>query len=315
MYWDVYWSELIEKKKLSLKVEELNQMDALRGNSLTIEQICHKIYDDYYNEWRPHLDEFRQQFIKLIDNFEGVHLQTNRIKTIDSLLVKIITKRHGNIGNPNSMYSKIDGDNYKNIVTDLIGLRLIINYRGKWQVIHKELIDSFPYVEEAYYKKHKLIPNDLFKENVLAEIPTVYYAIGDNIDAYSNFNMIAKQHGKGYRSIHYVVIFMGVYIEIQIRTIYDEAWSDCDHSYVYKQDENKSHTALESLSQILCQLTNIANDMGENMREIFESEKMIDQGDGTWKTSKECIESFDQALNRVKLTYQKLETFRGKLKY
>lgn len=82
MDWDVYWSELIEKKKLSLKVEELNQMDALGGNGLTIEQICHKIYDDYYNEWRPHLEEVRQQFIKLIDNFEGVHLQTNRIKTI-----------------------------------------------------------------------------------------------------------------------------------------------------------------------------------------------------------------------------------------
>ena len=33
----------------------------------------------------------------------------------------------------------------------------------------------------------------------------------------------------------------------QVRTIYDEAWSDCDHNYVYKQDENKSHTALEQM--------------------------------------------------------------------
>ena len=191
---------------------------------------------------------------------------------------------------------------------------MIINYRGKWEVIHHELIERFPYADRELYRTHKSIPYDLVKRDILAEIPIVYYAIGDKIDEYVGMDMIPKQHSKGYRSIHYVVLFQGVYIEIQVRTIYDEAWSDCDHNYVYKQDENKSHTALECLSQILCQLTNISNDMGENMREIFEEEKMIDQRDGTWKTTHECVESFDRALQRVKLAYEELERFRGKLK-
>ena len=137
-------------------------------------------------------------------------------------------------------------------------------------MIHREILRTFPYVENLQlYENGQLIPHAESGSSLLAEIPKVYYAQGDQVDEFKAQGLETRLHKKGYRSIHYTVSFKKFYIEIQVRTIYDEAWSDCDHNYVYKQDENKSHSALESLSQILCDLTNISNDIGENMREIF----------------------------------------------
>lgn len=82
----------------------------------------------------------------------------------------------------------------------------------------------------------------------------------------------------GYRSIHYVASYQKVYIEIQVRTIYDEAWSDCDHNYVYKKDDNMSHMALEKLSHILSDLTSVSNDIRDSMKDIFDNQSFHDLG-------------------------------------
>ena len=132
-------------------------MDNLRKNDFTTEKICHTICDNYFKEWKPHLEEVKSEFLKLIDQFKEVHLQTNRIKNIDSLLVKVINKRYDYIADFDNLYSNINGTNYKNIITDLIGMRLIINYRGKWQEIHSEITEHFPYADMDLYKKYKLI--------------------------------------------------------------------------------------------------------------------------------------------------------------
>lgn len=86
----------------------------------------------------------------------------------------------------------------------------------------------------------------------------------------------------GYRSIHYTVSYQGVYIEIQVRTIYDEAWSDCDHNYVYKQDENKSHTALEQTDQ------------------------------NQWIASEEIYDVMEDSLIRIKDIYTQMEAFQNR---
>ena len=82
---------------------------------------------------------------------------------------------------------------------------------------------------------------------------------------------------------------------------------------MYKKDENKSHSALESLSQILCDLTNISSDIGENMREIFESESVEDLHDGSWRATPEQVQAFDESIVRIKEAYQGLLAFRSRL--
>mgnify|MGYP001356803271 FL=1 len=46
MEWAEYWKNLVEKKKLSSKLKELDAVDDIRGNCLHTEGICHKIYRD-----------------------------------------------------------------------------------------------------------------------------------------------------------------------------------------------------------------------------------------------------------------------------
>ena len=49
------------------------------------------------------------------------------------------------------------------------------------------------------------------------------------------------------------------------------------------------------------------------MCEIFEQERMVDQDDGTWKTTQECLDSFDESLERVEKAYNELKEFRNRL--
>lgn len=313
MEWEEYWEKLLREKKLVQRIDEMNLYDAECGEQNYTERMCHEIYNDYHNNRKEYLETVKTDFLKQIEQFKGIHLQSSRIKQINSLLVKVITKRYENLRNAKNAYSRIASNNYKDIVTDLIGMRLIINYRGKWNDIHEEIVNAFPYVNDVEYEKSKIVPHPKDGSSIIAEIPKVYYAAGDNIEEYRKYKVNPQLHKKGYRSIHYIISYQGVYIELQVRTIYDEAWSDCDHNYVYKQDENKSHTALEQLSGILCQLTNASNDLGEAMREIFDKEQMTDIGEKKWETKKECVDTVDEILNRVDLVCKELKTFRDSL--
>lgn len=111
MDWERYWENLLEEKRLRARIDEMNQVDEMRGSSFRIKDICHRIYDDYQNRWGQELEETKVKFQKIIEGFQGVHLHSSRIKSIDSLLVKVITKRYENLRNPQSPYYRINGDN------------------------------------------------------------------------------------------------------------------------------------------------------------------------------------------------------------
>ncbi len=93
-----------------------------------------------------------------MENLPGVHLHTSRVKLIESLIEKIITKCYQRMFDKDSGYADISAETYKSVVTDLVGLRIIINYRGHWLEMHKQILERFPYDETQQYKKHVLIP-------------------------------------------------------------------------------------------------------------------------------------------------------------
>jgi ppGpp synthetase/RelA/SpoT-type nucleotidyltranferase len=312
MDWNQYWENLVAKKKYANKISEMDDADDLLGHELHIEQICHMIYDDYECYFRKQLEGVRQDFLNVLDTFENVHLQTSRVKTINSLLGKIIEKRYQSLNNPKSGYVGINADNYRDIVTDLIGMRVILNYRGNWQLIHQEILKVFRYDRTSFDGKEKNVltlshPAD--GSNIVAQIPIAYYAMGDDYSEYQRCGLNVKLHKMGYRSIHYTVSFESVYIELQVRTIYDEAWSDCDHNYVYKHDDNPSHTALETISHILSDLTNISNDIGEYMKMVYDTKAFKDAGNGKWSASAECIQQIKTKVDKLGEVYIDCENF------
>ena len=314
--WKSYWSQLLETKKLEHYVSVMNQVDDALGHEIHIEEICHKIYEDYRISWQSHLEDVRINFLKIMEGIESVHLQTSRVKSVDSLLEKVITKRYTFLRDKSSVYSKIDGANYKDIITDLIGVRIILNFRGNWKEIHEEILGEFPYEKELFENdKNKEMTLPHSGKNRLVQTPKVYYAQGDNIEEYSQYGLNTELRKKGYRSIHYVISYQSVYIELQVRTIYDEAWSDCDHRYVYKHNQNKSHSALEKMSELLCQMTNLSNDWGDNIKYAFDTESFEDTGRGTWIADSVAVNVLQDAQDRLKKICNEVEAFRSRLEH
>jgi ppGpp synthetase/RelA/SpoT-type nucleotidyltranferase len=109
-------------------------------------------------------------------------------------------------------------DNYKTKITDLIGLRALHLFKDEWLELH----------------------NRISAEWGTAEKPTANYRKGDHpdlLDAYRNSGCQLQENERGYRSVHYLIHTQPgkqkVTAELQVRTLYEEAWSEIDHLYLY----------------------------------------------------------------------------------
>ena len=305
--WADYWENLLKVHKLKGVVDELN----LVSNDAAVENICHSIFD-CYEEHAKKLEIIRISLLQEVERLPGVHLQTSRVKGLDSLLVKIIIKKHKRMMDESDPYSTLSEINYMNVLTDLVGIRLILSYRGAWKDIHSAILQRFPLKEESDYSEDALIPlTD--KEDFIAEKPRAYYAPGDDISIYEGEFIEPLLKENGYRSVHYTLCYSGVYVEIQTRTIYDEAWSDCDHSFVYKQEENESHSALKRLSGILCMYTNTSNDLGDLMKEVYDHSPVIEKDGECYFASETLISDVDCLIDKYESARKLLLQFREQL--
>ncbi len=270
MEWEIYWYNLIAEHRLENMIKQLNLADDAsgRGSNYT-ETVCKGVYEDY-SQRESFFSDVKTDLLKILDSISNIHSIGNRTKAVDSLLVKIITKRAEKF-NSKSPYVSINEEDYADVITDLIGIRLILHYQGQWKDIHEQLLKLFP---EDNCKEDTLLPHEEGKQ-FMAEFPVAYHAPEDDTTQYEGI-IKHRLHEKGYRSNHYIISFKNVYIELQVRTIYDEAWSDYDHTYVYKKEANPNNNALSIVSPILCKITNAASDIGELMREIYDMHFEID---------------------------------------
>lgn len=141
-----------------------------------------------------------------------VHSVKVRVKNPEHLIAKIIRKR---IERPDRV---IELTNYRDEVTDLIGVRALHLFKHQWKPIHEMLREEFAEHEKpvAYYRKGD--PEEVLKE-------------------FSDAGCRIEEHDAGYRSVHYVVNSMPQkdthHIEIQVRTIFEEGWAEIDHLVRY----------------------------------------------------------------------------------
>lgn len=304
--WNEFWPEFLERERLLDTIQELDLLDRENQNTCLTEDICRGIYEEYDARDEARLKKVRHDFLQLLDDIKHVHLSTSRVKNINSILRKIIIKRHQNYRSRKSAYSTVTLKTYGVALTDLVGVRVILSYRGDWINVHQELLKLFPMRDRAAYH-NGILPHEP-GQTFMAEWPKVYHAAGDRVDSYKQADLEIHQHKKGYRSIHYTISYCNTYIELQVRTIYDEAWSDVDHRYVYKQEANPSSEALSHLSSMLCQLTNLSNDVGEQMRAVFDGERMSKiNTNSNWRVSRECKDFFLQVTERLQKCHDAFE--------
>ena len=174
--------------------------------------ILSNIANDYLNNY----EEFKsvaESFIEKFYDCKDVHASNYRIKDVNHLIEKVIRK--------NPKRSKdgvcITVENYKQEITDIIGIRLILLYKPQWSKVHDFIIENYG--------------------DRLNEEPFAYVSPGDDLTDYKDKGVRCLSKN-GYRSVHYVVKEKDYCVEIQVRTLAEEVWGEIDHNvrYPYKID-------------------------------------------------------------------------------
>jgi ppGpp synthetase/RelA/SpoT-type nucleotidyltranferase len=165
-----------------------------------------------------------------------VHSVRWRVKDSKHLVEKIVRKRAANI----EKYEVITVGNYHEIVTDLIGIRAIHLFKADLGEI-----DSL-----------------IRKQWEICETPTVYIRDGDNEVIPVSEEHRIKKHEFGYRSAHYVIQStpskQKILAELQVRTIFEEGWSEIDHTLRYP-----NHTDDPDLKSVLTIFNRMAGSADE----------------------------------------------------
>lgn len=166
------------------------------------------------------------------------HTIESRIKDSEHLVEKIIRK----VCEENSdKYKKINKDNYREIVRDLIGVRVLVISKEDWEEVHDELCSIF---------RSKAVTDEK-PEYFMEEPPKAYIRYGDR-DVFRN-KIKTQYSNKGYRSQHYVITNRNYYCEIQVRTIAEEVYGEFDHKvrYPYRKDNNFLLRYTTAMAQIM----------------------------------------------------------------
>ena len=190
----------------------------------------------------------------------SVHSVRRRVKKPSHLIEKIIRK------GKKYQERNISVDNYKEIVTDLIGIRVLHLFKDDWQTIHHEILNLWD----------------------IKETPQVNIRRGDyNLSQFKetikdiNCDVIVREHG--YRSVHYLVSIditkvLNISVEIQVRTVFEEAWSEIDHIMRYPYDVD--NPIITEYLGIINRIVGSDDEMGtflKKVKENFGNAKNVDE--------------------------------------
>lgn len=175
-------------------------------------ELLSKIYDSYLVQL-PFLKPIENMFAEYLRTVNKVHSVKTRLKNPEHLIEKIIRK------SIEDSEIEFTVENYKDIIKDIIGVRVLHLFKEDWECIHDYIIDQW----ELYEK------------------PIANVRDGDLlIKAFEEKDCKINIHKYGYRSIHYIALTNHGKnirkVEIQVRTIFEEGWSEIDHTIRYPYD-------------------------------------------------------------------------------
>ncbi len=202
-----------------------------------------EIHDFYKGIVVNKLEVVSQMIFLRLKGIKGAHSVKYRVKDPEHLVEKIIRKKKDHKEGDN--YREITIDNFLDEFDDLIGFRILHLFKTDWEPIFVAL--------RGYFNSK--------------ECPVAYYRKGDDshfIERCKELEVNPVEKEAGYRSIHYIAVVpffeTSFSCEIQIRTVFEEAWSEIDHlvRYPYYDD----NILLREYLLILNRLVGCADDMG-----------------------------------------------------
>lgn len=203
-----------------------------------------------FDKIRETLDSVGRFVVDQMIGCSPIHSINYRLKDSDHLLEKIVRKKC------DDKSRIINVDNFRQEIKDLVGIRALHLFKEDWLNIHKYICENWD----------------------LAEEPVAFVRHGDNkriVNFYKRNNCRVKEHKFGYRSIHYTLRTRpkneDYLVEVQVRTLFEEAWGEIDHRVRYPYDMNND--LLVRLSSILNRLAGDADELGSYMRYFKKRDK------------------------------------------
>ena len=168
-----------------------------------------------YDRFRPHVEPTAKYIADCLRQVDAVHSFSIRLKEPEHLIEKIIRKKLEDSSLDFSV------ENYRTNITDLIGIRALHLFKEDWIQIHDFITGKWE----------------------LREKPIANIRKGDSesfVNEFKEKGCEIKEHRFGYRSIHYLVQSQPArdlhLAEIQVRTIFEDGWSEIDHRIRYPYD-------------------------------------------------------------------------------
>ncbi len=141
-----------------------------------------------------------------------IHSTRSRLKDEEHLALKIHRKRADG--------REINEENLLSTITDLAGLRVLHLHQNQFGKIHSFINGK---VKAKSWK--------------LLEKPIAYTWDPDSVNYFKKFGLRTSVKASYYTSVHYLVApanaEVGTSCEIQVRTLFEEAWGEIDHSINY----------------------------------------------------------------------------------
>lgn len=204
-----------------------------------------EIADDFEVHRNEHLNTV-QEYALAIQQCSSVHSLSFRVKDTEHLIEKIIRKN----GKYAAEGKTVTKNNYKEYITDLMGLRILLLFKEDWREVHSFLTEKY---------------GDKFIEE-----PFAYIRKGDGRNLYDGIVRIIED--RPYRSVHYVIRHEnGAGLEIQVRTLFEEAWSEVDHKIRYPY--NIGNEMMNGYLNIMNRAAGMADEMGTFINSYIKSFK------------------------------------------
>ena len=191
-------------------------------------RVLQAIYADY-RSWHHELTPIANQLGETLRLAPKVVAFRSRVKDPEHLIEKIIRDSFEN-GRPSATPR-----NYRVAVKDLIGARALHLFKEDWPIVH------------AYVRQHwrRYLGGRRPRAKITSDDP------GHIRSMYARFRCNVRLDKHGYRSVHYVLRLpfqnRSVFAEIQVRTLFEEAYGEISHALVYPY--KKGNRKLVALSQ------------------------------------------------------------------
>ena len=222
------------------------------------------IYEDF-NKYRQSYETQADLIANILRAQSKVHSVKTRVKDARHLIEKVIRKtpeRRKKYGKD----FKFTVDNYKNEITDLLGIRVIHIFKEDWEEIHDFITSMWNVIE------------------IVANIRE-----GDNTKEFEAKDIEVCSRLSGYRSVHYLVesypTNKKLIAEVQVRTIFEEGYGEIDHQLRYSHDNipellGQNLMLLNRIAGSSDEMASLINMMSKSLKEVeIEFEDKIKEKD------------------------------------